>query len=508
MRHVMIMLVPVLLLSLVVSMAQGTRPIADAGPDTTMYSGGFITLHGTAWDPDGDAIEVWQWTLVEGPMGHGDLTNADMPDAGFFALEEGAYLLSLYVVDSQLEQSAADSMTVDVVWNTPPTAIAVADVNWGTLPLTVHFDGTGSSDPEGRPLTYHWDFGDGYDAVGPTPAHTYDTLGEHFVDLMVIDDGGEVGFDSIIITGYFLPLDIVCPPDMTIASFSTLPLHVLSGFRIWNPQAITITFSYDLSTEGPATLVDNGDPASLSGTVTVGPHGSYGPPAAALEIPAIREPAQVVVTYHVISDVYKYAEDWRTTTITLESPVPVFVTQFDAVSVRQGVELAWNVISDEDVKGFTIYRSIEGSKTRELVNQESLVPPDVRRYVDNDVRAGHAYDYTLGVVLNDDYEMMSQTVTVKTKAYELALRQNHPNPFNPTTEIGFSLDREAKVSLQIYDISGKHIRTLVDRKMIPDSYSELWDGRDNNGGRVASGVYFYRLTSGGRSLTKKMVLLK
>jgi len=89
-----------------------------------------------------------------------------------------------------------------------------------------------------------------------------------------------------------------------------------------------------------------------------------------------------------------------------------------------------------------------------------------------------------------------------------ALDQNHPNPFNPSTRIRFSLDQDAMVSLIIYDVSGTRVRTLVNRSMSAGSHTEEWDARDDQGRSVASGIYFYRLTSGNRTLTRKAVLLR
>ena len=89
-----------------------------------------------------------------------------------------------------------------------------------------------------------------------------------------------------------------------------------------------------------------------------------------------------------------------------------------------------------------------------------------------------------------------------------ALQQNHPNPLNPTTTIEFSLDRQARATLAIYDVQGRLVRTLVD-DIIGSGYQErIWDGKDSQGNPVSSGVYFYRLTAGNKTLTKKMVLLK
>ncbi|MEW6013856.1 MAG: M6 family metalloprotease domain-containing protein [Candidatus Zixiibacteriota bacterium] len=93
------------------------------------------------------------------------------------------------------------------------------------------------------------------------------------------------------------------------------------------------------------------------------------------------------------------------------------------------------------------------------------------------------------------------------------LRQNYPNPFNPTTRIDYTLKAVTgaeipNTNIRVYNILGQEIRTLVDRKELPGNYSVEWDGTDRNGVRVASGIYFYRLTRGADKETRKMVLLK
>jgi hypothetical protein len=89
------------------------------------------------------------------------------------------------------------------------------------------------------------------------------------------------------------------------------------------------------------------------------------------------------------------------------------------------------------------------------------------------------------------------------------LLQNCPNPFNPTTEIGFDLTREETVSLVVHDLSGRRVRTLLDR--VPQGagrHAVTWDGHDQAGQRAASGLYFYRLDTGTAAQTRKMILLK
>ena len=97
--------------------------------------------------------------------------------------------------------------------------------------------------------------------------------------------------------------------------------------------------------------------------------------------------------------------------------------------------------------------------------------------------------------------------TPKTPAVTF-LWQNAPNPFNPTTRIEFGLKDATRVSLRIYDASGRLVRLLVEGNRPAGRHAEMWDGRDADGLRVASGIYFYRLTAGRFDQTNKMVLVR
>jgi hypothetical protein len=89
-----------------------------------------------------------------------------------------------------------------------------------------------------------------------------------------------------------------------------------------------------------------------------------------------------------------------------------------------------------------------------------------------------------------------------------ALAQNYPNPFNPTTSIRYSVPERSRVSLRIYSVGMKLVRTLVDGVKEPGTYTAVWNGTNNAGKRVASGVYFYRMSGPGIGETRKMVLLR
>jgi len=91
-------------------------------------------------------------------------------------------------------------------------------------------------------------------------------------------------------------------------------------------------------------------------------------------------------------------------------------------------------------------------------------------------------------------------------AYDL--KQNYPNPFNPTTIISYDLPIKSEVELSIYNILGQKVITLVNTNQPPGSYNVIWDGRNEIGERVASGIYIYQIKMGNFIKTRKMILMK
>jgi len=89
-----------------------------------------------------------------------------------------------------------------------------------------------------------------------------------------------------------------------------------------------------------------------------------------------------------------------------------------------------------------------------------------------------------------------------------ALDQNHPNPFNPSTVIDFALPTASMVNVSIYNVLGQVVKTLVDKELPAGYWSATWDGTDNNGSAVTSGIYFYKIKAGSFQSTKKMMMLK
>jgi spore coat protein A len=128
------------------------------------------------------------------------------------------------------------------------------------------------------------------------------------------------------------------------------------------------------------------------------------------------------------------------------------------------------------------------------------------------------YPYHCHIIEHEDHEMMRQFQVVSAPItsvpegaprYRLALYGARPNPFNPRTRLDFELPRRARVRLDVFDVSGRLVATLVDGLRAAGPGTIDWDGRDRTGNAVASGLYLYRLSvEGSGSISRKMVLLK
>ncbi|MFH1680353.1 MAG: right-handed parallel beta-helix repeat-containing protein [Candidatus Eisenbacteria bacterium] len=128
---------------------------------------------------------------------------------------------------------------------------------------------------------------------------------------------------------------------------------------------------------------------------------------------------------------------------------------------------------------------------------ESRIDPDRNEMVAGIQESGtYAVFYSSGV----------KSEEVPPRAF--ALHGNKPNPFNPATRIAFDLPTREDVSLRIFDVRGREVRTLVSKTLPPGRYEYSWDGADNAGRRAGSGVYFYRVVAGEHSATRKMTLVR
>ncbi len=221
--------------------------------------------------------------------------------------------------------------------------------------------------------------------------------------------------------------------------------------------------------------------------------------ANSIDLLEIKWPSGIVDQFHNV-DV-----DQRLVIVEGSSALPT-VASLTAVPSTDGVALDWSVSQGSGFSGFRVYRTL-GDNEPVTLNQ-TLLDPSARSYLDASAEPSRRYQYRVAVVLDDDTELQSAPVSAQTVPASLALQQNYPNPFNPTTTIEFTLPWNALARVYVYDSSGRLVRTLASQTL-PAGINRLeWDGTNDDGQAVASGVYHYLLRAAGFELRRKMVLVK
>jgi len=125
------------------------------------------------------------------------------------------------------------------------------------------------------------------------------------------------------------------------------------------------------------------------------------------------------------------------------------------------------------------------------------------------VPAGHSYARIMVAhVLDRFFGQYLHDVAAETAPARTALRGAYPNPFNPSTRVDFSLGEAGHASLRVYDLAGRRVRTLVDAELEAGAHEFEWDGRDDAGRRLPSGVYFVRLEACEFGRSHKLVMVQ
>jgi len=195
-----------------------------------------------------------------------------------------------------------------------------------------------------------------------------------------------------------------------------------------------------------------------------------------------------------------------------DTVLPVELANFSANVNKNNVSLAWTTSTETNNQGFEIERKLVGSedwtKVGNLIAGKGTTTTPTE-YSYNDRPNTGNYNYRLKQIdFNGtiSYHALSNEVIVGLPTV-YSISQNYPNPFNPSTKIDFELPYDSKVSILLYDISGREVGKLVNEQLTAGYHNVQF-----NGSNLASGMYFYRISANGGSQnfisTKKMVLIK
>ncbi len=192
--------------------------------------------------------------------------------------------------------------------------------------------------------------------------------------------------------------------------------------------------------------------------------------------------------------------------------LPIELSTFTAADDNDNVELNWKTETEVNNYGFEIQRAVINSVQNDTSNWKKIGfikgtgnsnSPKKYSYTDQDISGGISFEYRLKQIDGDGKYKYSKVIEITLAPKQFELYQNYPNPFNPTTKIKYSLASSSKVTLRIYNLLGQQIKQLVNENETAGHHEVTFDGSN-----LSSGIYFYRITAGQHTMSKKMILTK
>lgn len=318
--------------------------------------------------------------------------------------------------------------------------------------------------------------------------------------------------------------------------WETTPIEVLaSGFTAGNDYTQTITFvlkkyftliisSFGIDQPG-TTIYKNGSdtgfttPHTFYATTAAGLAGSYTPGPAPEGYYWVSSPIVVTEGDFTEGNSYTYSGTFTLT----DEPLPVELSSFNAaISVQNTVDLIWITQTETNVSGFRIYRNAAPNLENAVmlntfVSGTNTSQTQVYFYRDEEINAAGIYYYWLQSLDFDGANQFHGPVSVTIQQYQATpppveavqgIDQVFPNPFNPSVNIHYSVTKSGRVSLDVFDIRGRHVTTLFSGNREPGLHKLVWLGTDSNGNNLGSGIYTIRMSADGKTYNRKVMLLK
>ena len=192
--------------------------------------------------------------------------------------------------------------------------------------------------------------------------------------------------------------------------------------------------------------------------------------------------------------------------VSRDEPLPVELASFTSVITNSNVVLNWSTSSETNNSRFEVERSSNGvwSKVGSVNGNGTTTEMKSYSFTDRNLATGN-YNYRLKQIdFNGNfeyYDLSNEVIIGVPSAFDLA--QNYPNPFNPSTTINYQIVAPGKVTLALYDLNGREVKSLVNELKEAGYYTVSLNASD-----LSSGIYFYSLTSGNSVMTKKLTLVK
>jgi hypothetical protein len=212
---------------------------------------------------------------------------------------------------------------------------------------------------------------------------------------------------------------------------------------------------------------------------------------------------------HICRDEFEYTcgdSQWE---YLFDAEIGTMLQSFSAERSGTGIVITWRMAESKEEIDFHVLRCEGGNERFTEIPSTFITREGLDfRFTDRCIDPGRTYRYRIEYVENGESHLLFETQPIETPPAPLTLHQNVPNPFNPSTAIQYYLPEPCRVTIDIFDINGKRVARLVDRMEDRGLKEVEWNGYDERGGAVTSGVYLYLLTAGKETAAKKMVLLK
>ncbi|MBD3375438.1 PKD domain-containing protein [candidate division KSB1 bacterium] len=496
-------------------------------------------------DRSGGEPVAWQWDFGDGSGGSEDQNPAHVYD------QPGQYNVTLTIDEGRDSITRENYITVvqgmTVNFKGEPTE--------GSLPLSVQFQDLTS----GKAERWQWDFGDNtLPSTEQNPLHIYQNQGLYTVTLTVNDSAFCQKTDYINVQSSETDSDrdgildiqegsrdrdddgvpnyLDYDPTGFIYDISSGALIKGGRIEVQGPGSIEIIYDgsagfYQFHTDGtpglyeltysPPSLRETAeschdqappplDLAALAGSI---PFLSLGDGRVADQDRLVTNECTPFYTQFILSDDSPILIN---NNIPIDPVlIPIELSYFCTFVVQQGVKIEWVTQTESENSGFDILRAREPQGPYQMINEKRIDgagnSSTEQRYafIDKSADPGKLYYYKLLAYSFEGKISEHGPISAEIKnpdRYELG--QNYPNPFNMHTSIPFKLSDAGRVQLKIYNLQGQTVRALVNQTMSAGSYVMPWDGRDDLQRIVPGGVYLYKLTVNGMTMTRKLNLVK
>jgi hypothetical protein len=200
----------------------------------------------------------------------------------------------------------------------------------------------------------------------------------------------------------------------------------------------------------------------------------------------------------------------------MDVSLPVQMSGMQAESTVQGIEVSWITHSEVNSQGFYVWRSQEANGTYEKITTNLIASQGNNSegseylFTDKNTESEAIYYYKIQQLDQNGSSEFFGPIQVKALFIpeEYSLSNNYPNPFNPSTTFTYDIPEVSDVQIHIYNLLGKEERILVHKQQVPGRYTETWNGTDEKGQKLPSGVYFMRMQAGTYTSMKKLTLMR